>query len=88
MRLPAAAAARLAASMPAAYSSVLEQAGCSREVGLLLAFEVSESRKFECGNKDGGNSLSQQQMRAWAAEMVADGVSICETLSRGLTRTS
>jgi hypothetical protein len=38
--------------MPAAYSSVLEQLGCSREVGLWLAMIEVKSEGYRVGRGD------------------------------------
>jgi hypothetical protein len=64
----------LAPSMPAAYSNVLEQLGCSREVGLWLAMlKTSGQQQQLCG-------LSGVGVFDW----VASGVTLYGVLVQGL----
>jgi hypothetical protein len=70
--------AQLAPSMPAAYGSVLEQVGCSREVGLWLALDLKPGNHLNSGEEHG---MSPSEV---ANDVVAGGMTLCETLLRAL----
>jgi hypothetical protein len=63
--------AALAPSMPAAYSSMLEQLGCSREVGLWVA-----SFLYSPGSEQDPTKLHERGMSGWLESNVAGGLSV------------
>jgi hypothetical protein len=76
--------AALAHSMPAAYSSVLEQLGCSREVGLWLATQLTSGWETQQRPRE----LSSVQRQTWLESIVAGGLELYDGLMRVLADSS
>jgi hypothetical protein len=82
-RLPAAAAA----DMPAAYSSMLEQLGCSRQTGLWLAAVVEKHSRMKAGHI-AGRVLSQLQLSDWLERSVVEGLGVFVRLTHTMACSS
>jgi hypothetical protein len=75
--------AALAPSMPAAYSSVLDQLGCSREVGLWMAELVRKQERSPALQHTG--MLSQRVESAWLEGQAERGLDAHSTLMYDLS---